>query len=410
MQRTPWKAGPWALGVLGVAVAVAATMLGGGDDQTRVEPVAAVAPAAKDASFTTVFPSSVGVEGLTADRQGNLYSAGRVTGAPCPVWRVPAGGGAAVQVGRLAAPCSPAGLAFDSGGRLFVANGDRVETLTPDAQSPPTATTFVSGVPGANGVAFDPDGDLWISDGTTGQGRVWRVAAAGGTPEVVFRVQPMASDVNAVNGVGGVGRDVRALPPGSVTITPTGRSAADTAGSQPLVANGLAFTEDGGTLYVGDTARGAIWRVRLDGDGGVRSPAGCDTAFPAETLCLDNVLAAHPYLEGADGIALDRAGNIWVAVNERNSVVVVSPGGRVQEFFRNAPDATTRLRNTGPLEFPTSPFLVGRKLCLTHSDGTRRDNFPNSGGEAAPGTATLAKISCMDQQLPVSGLPLPVGG
>jgi sugar lactone lactonase YvrE len=412
MQKKPAKVAFQALGVLGVAV-VAAAMLGGGaagQGQGRAATAVAmpVAPA-QDASFSTVFPSPAGVEGLTADDEGNLYTAARVTGAPCPVWRVPADGGAAAVVGNLPAPCSASGLAFNSAGRLFVAVGDRVDMLTPDAANPPTATTFVSGVPGANGIAFGPDGDLWISDGTTGQGRVWRAPATGGTPELAFRVQPMANEVNVVNGAGGVGRDVRALPPGTVTITPNGRNAADTAGSQPLVANGLAFTGDGGTLYVADTARGAIWKVRLDRDGTVRSPVGCDTTFPADTLCLDDVFVTHPLLEGADGIALDRAGNIWVAANERNAIVVVSPDGQVSEFFRNAPDATTRLRNTGPLEFPTSPFLAGDKLCLTHSDGTRRDNAPNSAGEAAPGGATQAKVSCLDQRLKVSGLPLPIG-
>jgi SMP-30/Gluconolactonase/LRE-like region len=410
MPRKPSKVAFQAVGVLGVAAVTVAMLVGGaaGQNGGQAEKVTAVGPL-KGATFSTVFPSPVGVEGLTADRQGNLYTAGRATDAPCPVWRVPAEGGDAVLVGNLPAPCAPSGLAFNAAGRLFVASGDRVDVLTPDAQAPPAATTFVSGVPGANGVAFGSDGDLWISDGTTGQGRVWRVASSGGAPEEAFRIQSMANEVNLVNGVGGVGRDNRALPPGSVTITPNSRNAADTAGSQPLVANGLAFSGDGATLYVADTARGAIWKVLLDRDGEVRSRVGCDTTFPADTLCLDDVLVTHPYLDGADGIALDRAGNIWVAANERNSIVVVSPGGRVQEVFRNAPDATTRLRNTGPLEFPTSPFLVGGKLCLTQSDGTRRDNAPNSGGEAAPGTATQAKVSCLDQPLPVSGLPLPIG-
>src|SRR5207247_9262635 len=57
--------------------------------------------------------------------------------------------------------------------------------------------------------------------------------------------------------------------------------------------------------------------------GNLRSATGCDATFSANTLCLDNILVAHPYLEGTDGIALDRAGNIWNATNERNAVVVV---------------------------------------------------------------------------------------
>ena len=106
------------------------------------------------------------------------------------------------------------------------------------------------------------------------------------------------------------------------------------AGSQHIVANGLAFDRDG-SLFVGDTARGAIWRVDLDRRGNVRSPTGCDTTFTANTLCLDNVFVQHPTLEGVDGIALDRQGNVVSAVNERNAVVVATARDGVVELFRN---------------------------------------------------------------------------
>jgi sugar lactone lactonase YvrE len=379
-------------------------------DTSRMEREAMIRPAGADAGFTTVYKSPLGLEGLTGDRKGNLYTAARAAAAdsPCPITRVGVSGGDPVLVGNLPAPCGPAGLAFDDAGRLYVTDGGdgQIHVLTPSADSPPTATVFATGVPGANGVAFDGRGNLWVSDGTTSQGRVWRIGS-NGVPVEVFRVQPMVNEVNVVSGVGGVGRDPRSAPPATVTITPTSRSAANTLGSQHLVANGLAFTRDG-TLFVADTARGAIWKVELGRGGALRSPVGCDTTFTANTLCLDNVFVAHPFLEGADGIALDRAGNIWVAANERNAIVVVTTKGRTLEFFRNAPDARTQLRNNGPLEFPTSPFLTGRTLCLTHSDGSRRDNFPSSGGEVAPGTPAVAKISCLDQPLRVPGLPLPV--
>lgn len=397
----------WTVALLAVAVLLGSllvrTVISPG---AQAEAATPIRPAGPDASFTTVFKSPVGIEGLTADRRGNLYVAGRGD-TSCPVTRVPAGGGTPVLVGSIPAPCSPAGLAFNAAGRLFVTNNDTVVALTPDAANPPTATVFATAVPGAKGVAFDPDGNLWISDGTTAQGRVWRVGPGGGAGVEVFRVQPMANDVNLVDGVGGVGRDPRSLPPGSITITPTGRAAADTLGSQHLVANGLAFTDDGHTLYVGDTARGAIWRVQLGRDGQLRNPVGCDTTFTADTLCLDNVFVAHPYLEGVDGIALDRAGNIYAAANERNAIVVVTPERRVVELFRN-PVGAGQLRNQGPLEFPTSPFLTGHRLCVTQSDGARRDNFPNSGGEVGPNLPERAKVSCLDQRLAVAGLPLPV--
>jgi hypothetical protein len=58
------------------------------------------------------------------------------------------------------------------------------------------------------------------------------------------------------------------------------------------------------------------------------------------------------------------------------------------------------------MEFPTSPVLSGRRLCITHSDGNRRDNSPNTRGEVRPDGPEVAKISWLDQQLDVPGLPL----
>ena len=316
----------------------------------------------------------------------------------------------AVIVGRLPAPCAPLGLAFDHAGRLFVTepNSGKIFSFVPNASAPPLATEFAANVPGANGVAFDGDGNLWVSDGVTGAGRVWKISPAGLVTEV-FRIQPLANEVNLdAAGVGGVGRDVRTLPPGTITVLPGSRNAANTLGSQPLVANGLAFDRNG-DLFVSDTARGAIWKVRLDRRGNLRSRTGCDTTFTANTLCLENLFVAHPLLEGADGIALDRDGNIWVSVNERNAIVVVTDRAGVVEVFRNAPDAVTRLRNTGPMEFPTSPFLLDRRFCTASSDGNRRDNSPASAGEINnPAGPLRGKISCMDQRLPSRGVSLPV--
>ena len=372
-------------------------------------------PAAASIVPATLFKSPLVIEGLTADGAGNFYAAGRA-GTPCSVWRVGSSSGTATVVGNIPAPCSPNGLAFNATGDLFIGDGSNVYRLTPDEQTPPTATVFASNVPGANGLAFDRRGVLWVSDGGTGQGRVWRVTADG-TQTEAFRVQPLANDVNAAaiadagagTVAGGVGRDVRALPPGSLNIAPGGRTAADTLGSVAVVANGLAFSPDG-SLFVADTARGAIWKVALDADGNVKSSLGCDTTFAPSTLCLENVFVAHPMLEGLDGIAVDTASNIWGVANERNAIVVVTAQAHVREVYRNPPDASTKLRNGGPLEYPTSPFLLDRKLCVTQSDTSRRDNSPNSGGEIGPGITgpLLGKISCLDITLPQPGLVLPV--
>ncbi len=364
-------------------------------------------PFPRPATFRTLVTTPLAIEGLTADEEGRLYTVGRagVAGSPCPVWRV--GGGsppALTVVGNIPAPspttqCSPSGLAFDAGGDVYVADGSQVYRLTPDESAPPDARVFAMGVPGTNGLAFDRDGNLWTGDGTTGQGRVWRIAPDGTVSEV-FRIPPMRNSTALGGNLSGdgVGRQARTFPPGTL---------ANTMGGQDLVANGLAFDVNG-DLLVADTARGALWKVAFDAEGDIRTPRGCDPTLAADTLCLEALWAADPRLEGADGIALDRAGNVWVDANERNAVVVVTRHRQVSELFRNPPDATTLLRNAGPLEFPSSPVLGRKRFCTSSSDGNRRDNAPNSAGEVGPAGPARGKISCLDQPLTIPGLPLPV--
>ena len=353
------------------------------------------------ATWTTVFASPISIEGLTLDDDGNLYVPQRGGAAGCSIVRLDSDGGAnqaGVVVARINPPCNTAGLALGPDGRLYVtsfgAAGDEIGVVTPsdaDPANPPVATGFATGTPGANGVAFDRHGNLYVSDGGTAQGRVFRIGPAGGAAAVLFRVPPMANSV-------GVGRQNQALQPPASGAPPA---------TQGIVANGLAFGRHG-ELYVADTARGALWRVDLSNRGDVLTALGCDSTYAADTLCLDALFVQHPVLDGADGIALDRAGNIWVAANERNAIGVVDLRGGVSEFFRN-PVGAASLRNAGPLEFPTSPVIAGRTLCTTSSDGNRRDNWPNTAGEASPATPVVGKVSCLDQVLESPGEPLPVG-
>jgi sugar lactone lactonase YvrE len=365
------------------------------------------------ATVSTLITTPLVIEGLTNDNDGNLYAPGRAVtaGEPCPVWRTPITNPALTVVGLIPAPsatglCSPSGLAFGPDGQLYVTQTDRIYRFTPSASSPPTATVFASNVPGTNGLAFDRGGNLWTGDGTTGLGRVWRITPQGTVTEV-FRVPPLSNEVNLAAGTGGIGRDVRTLGPGTITVTATSRNAANTLGSQPLVANGLAFDRRG-DLFIADTARGAIWRVQFRSDGVVRSTMDCDTTFAHNTLCLDNVFVAHPILEGVDGIAIDVQGDIWAVPNERNAIAWISSGRRVVEIYRNPVNPATQLRNAGPLETPASPVLAGNKFCTSNSDGNRRDNFPSTAGEIGGTGQPRGKISCITQTVTVPGLPLPV--
>jgi len=399
----------------------------------------------KNATVTTLITTPRRVNRLTGDNHRNLYTTGFGT-PPCAVWQINLHKPSLIPVGFIVpvvGECGFNGIAFNQNGDLFVVDpGDAVlhenptgatgtiYTFKPSAKNPPIATVFASGVPGGEFIAFDKKGNLWTSDGPTGRGRVWKIASGGGVCEdavnpyqgceEVFRIQPLANEVNLVNGVGGVGRAILSLPPGRITVTPTGRSAANTEGSGSFVAGGLAFDKDGDTLFITDADRGAIWEATFDRNGNLKSKTGCDTTFTPNTLCLDNVFVAHPYLEGAGGIALDRDGNIWVVAAERQAIVFVTKHGKVIEVFRN-PVNSLGLRNSADtaegnkhiLEFPTGLVLTGKVLCTSQGDHGARDNSSRRPGEInasepADGPIPVGKISCMDQELKIPGLRLPI--
>jgi hypothetical protein len=379
------------------------------------------------ATFTTLITTPRVIEGLTGDNGENLYTAGSGS-PPCPIWQVNIRRPSLTVVGNVPAAltgvCNFRGVARDGAGNLYVSDqtAGKIYNVAPNAGTPPDATVFASGVPGTNGLAFDRTGNLWTSDGSTGLGRIWKITGAGANcapPNPVnctevFRIQPMRNS-QALGGIvpgDGIGRQVRDFPPGTMTIA-SGTFPVTPAGGQDLVANGVAFNTEG-DLFIIDTARGVLWKAEFNQQGALKSPTGCDTTFTPNTLCLSNVVVAHPILEGGDGIILDRAENIWVDANERNAIALISKQGGVFEVFRNPINAASLRSSADPsvgnnhiLEFPSSPYLNGTVFCTASFDIDRRDNSPASAGEAN-GTTVLGKVSCMDQQAVIPGLPLPI--
>ncbi len=175
----------------------------------------------------------------------------------------------------------------------------------------------------------------------TGEGNLFVSGAASG---IVYRIGPNGGVAEAAVQID---KYVRTLPDGKF--------------QQQTVANGVAFDANN-VLYVADSARGAIWKVVIGPDGKGGKPV---------------LLAQSPLLEGADGLAFDRTGTLWVVANELNAIVTVKSSGQVQQIARNG--------SQGPLEFPSAIVFVGDRGYVSNYDTPRRDNLDANGLTARDG-------------------------
>jgi sugar lactone lactonase YvrE len=291
---------------------------------------------------------TVVVESIAVDHKDRLYACDRISGN---VWRIDPKNPKLVVVGRVQerdvggkkVRANVSGIVFNAAGDLYLTAGGfnevlRIRDRNLDPDEPGVAQTFATETDGANGIAFDKNGSLYVSGGRNG--RIYRTGPEGGRAQVLTQI-PLHT---------------RVLPDGKT--------------EQALTANGIVFDKQGTTLYVADTARGAIWKIAISADGKAGQPA----------LLTQSVL-----LEGADGPAFDPQGNLWVAANERNAVVLVQPDGRVFDVQKND--------SKGPLDFPTSVVFVGATAYVSNFDTPRRDNLAADGKTSLDGIgASIIKI------------------
>ena len=178
---------------------------------------------------------------------------------------------------------APLGLALSAAGDLYVAdfgNGNVLKFAPPfTSSSAPVATFAVCGGAGGgcglNAIAFDAAGNLYVSDSFGGK---------------VFKIVQPAGTVSTF-----VSHDL--LTPGSHGFPPFG-------------ANGLVFNAAGTHLFIANTADDRILRYEI--------ATGTLSTF-AESI------------NGADGIAFDHHGRLWVAANQADEVVALNSRGRVVE-------------------------------------------------------------------------------
>jgi len=112
----------------------------------------------------------------------------------------------------------------------------------------------------------------------------------------------------------------------------------------------------------------------------MESGHGCDGKGAAPAL-----LVRDPALEGADGVAFDRNGRLWVA-STKSTRCSGSAYRHRQTIARNT--------SAGPLEFPSAIVFVGDRAHVSNFDVPRRDNLDASGSTARDGVgASIAVIA-----------------
>jgi len=288
------------------------------------------------------------VESIAADHKGMLYACDRVSGN---VWRIDPKNPKLVVVGRVQerdiggkkVRADVSGIVFNQAGDLYLTAGGfnevlRIRGRNLDPDDPAIAQTFAIETEGANGIGFDKNGNLYVTGGRNG--RIYRTGPEGGRAQVIAQIAA----------------HTRILPDGKA--------------EQALTANGIVFDKQGTTLYITDTARGAIWKLAIGNDGKAGQPA---------------LMTQSALLEGADGPSFDPQGNLWVAANERNAVVLVQPDGRAFDVQKNA--------SQGPLEFPTAVVFVEATAYVSNFDTPRRDNLAADGKTSIDGIgASIVKI------------------
>jgi sugar lactone lactonase YvrE len=175
---------------------------------------------------------------------------------------------------------SALGLAVDARDNVYVAvtTGDPATTgvyrVARDGSTTRLPGTGAIALP--NALAFDKHGTLYVTDSTAGA--VWRIPR-GGTAELWLQDPLLEGDGSSP------------LP-------------------FPLGANGIAYR--GGVVYVANTELGHVVAIQVGPDGSPQS---------------SRVIAQGPALVGADGLALDVHGRLYVAVAAQSTIVRLHPDG-----------------------------------------------------------------------------------
>jgi sugar lactone lactonase YvrE len=248
---------------------------------------------------------------------------------------------------------SPTGVAVDSGGNIYVADAgsDTIRTISG------TIVAGVSGLVGStdgaaatahffkpSGIAVDASGTLYVSD--TGNDTIRTISADGvvatlaGSPEQVGSADGTGSSARfnsplgiAVDSGGNIyvadsgNQTVRKVTPSGTVSTLAGSpgqsGSADGTGSAARFKNPSGIAVDSaGNVYVADTGNDTVRRI---------SPSGATTtvAGMAAQSGSANGFGSAATFNAPTGVVVDSSGNVFVADTGNNSMREIFPNGYV---------------------------------------------------------------------------------
>jgi uncharacterized protein (TIGR03437 family) len=368
--------------------------------------------------------ASLSPRGMALDAAGNLYIADtennrirKVTGG---VITTVAGTGASGFSGdgpaASATLSSPAGIAVDAAGNLFIADSfnRRIRKLTPGGAISTVAGTGSPGVSGdgglatnatlesPTGVAVDAAGDLFIADiglirKVTPDGKINTLVQANNAAIATDAAGNLYLSVNGSN-------VVRRVTPSGVVTTVAGTGTQGFSGdggpaiNAMLSADGLAV-DAAGNLYVADADNHRVRKVTSNGT--ISTVAGNNLyRFSGE-----GGLAVNATLNFPNGLTLDAAGNLYIADTQNDCIRKVSAGsissfgGGSLTFFGNQPIANPGLNQPAAVVLdPSGNLYISDSLNNHVRKVTPNGTITTAAGDGTPryfgdgGPATSASL------------------
>jgi len=201
---------------------------------------------------------------------------------------------------------TPLGVAVDAGGNIFIADNANnvvrkvtaagaISTLAGNGKTGSggdgsAATSAQLNAP--QGVAVDASGNVYIAD--TGNARIRKVSAGG------------TISTYAGNGTPGYAGDGQAASTAQLNL-PIGLT-----------------VDPAGNLYIADFGNNVVRKVAIS-NGTISTVAG----HGVQSYGGDGQLATSAALNGPAAVALDQAGNLYIADSQNNRVRVVTPAGTI---------------------------------------------------------------------------------